>query len=322
LTGNATLEAWWPDLLGPGKLCDFSKYFVVCSNVLGSCYGSSSALTVDAATGKPYGPDFPVVTVRDSVRLHIKMLKDGLGVKQVACAMGGSLGGMQVMEWLLTGGPEFVKAGVSLAAASQHSPWQIGISEVQRAAIRADPNFKGGHYKPTVIPREGVSIARQMAMISYRTAAAYDEKFGRLVVAENKGGAKSQWSGPKSPGAISEQPAYDVEGYLRYQGDKFNDRGMDANCYINLTIQMDTHDISRGRGGDDVVTLKGITQPVMLVSIDSDALYPPYQQKKMADNIPNSEYHVIRSNDGHDGFLLEQDAIQPLAMAFLKKHSL
>lgn len=203
LTGNADVSGWWGDFLGSKKPFDTDKYFVVCANLLGSCYGSSGPSDISPTTGKPMGLEFPQTTVRDSVRLHSQMLQEGIGVNQVACAIGGSLGGMQVLEWLLLGS-DFVKSGVPMACGAKHHAWQIAISETQRQAIYSDPLWKDGQYDHSKPPHKGLAVARQIAMVSYRTHYAYEQKFGRNLQFDSKNEQK-----------------FSVEGYLRHQGQKF-----------------------------------------------------------------------------------------------------
>lgn len=179
LTGNAALDSWWGTLLGPGKPFDTDRYFVVCANILGSCYGTTGPASINPATGLQYQGAFPSITIRDTVALHMRLLRHVLGVRQVAAVVGGSLGGMQTLEWAALG-QDFVRCIVPIACGAQHTPWQIAFSEAQRQAIYADSNWNGGQYglQP---PLQGLSVARQIAMVSYRTAAAYNMKFGRRV---------------------------------------------------------------------------------------------------------------------------------------------
>ena len=309
LTGNASLDTWWGDFLGPGLPFDTDKYFIICANLLGSCYGSTGPTETDPATGKRYGPDFPFVTIRDAVALNRRLLREGEGVESVKCVIGGSLGGMQCLEWLLSDdldpdydvasrGP-FVKSSVPMACGGYHHAWQIAISEAQRQAIVSDPTFRAGYYEPAEPPRGGISVARQFAMISYRSHEAYEMKFGRA----------------KGAGADSLTGAFEVENYLHYQGDKFISR-FDANSYITLTRLMDSHDIGRARGGLKAAGRR-LTQPVHIVGIDSDALYPVSEQEDLKELLPNADLSIISTPDGHDGFLLAQDQLAPIITDFL-----
>ncbi len=304
LTGNASLDSWWGDLLGPGLPFDTNKYFVVCANVLGSCYGSTGPTSINPKTGKSYGGDFPHVTVRDSVNAHQQLLQQGLNVKSLKSVIGGSMGGMQVLEWMFYG-PEYVRTAVPIACGAHHHAWQIAISESQRQAIYADPKFQDGDYDQNDPPHSGLAVARQIAMISYRTHEAYEKKFGRA-----RAGADETTENLDAP--------FSVEGYLHHQGKKFLTR-FDPNSYITCTQLMDSHDVGRNRGGEELALSK-LTQPSLVIGIDSDALYPIIEQQRLARYIKNTELHILRSDEGHDGFLLEQVQIAKLIEEFLNKH--
>ena len=296
LTGNASLHTWWGDLLGKGKAFDTSKYFIVCANVLGSCYGSSGPNSIDPSSGKPYGIKFPAVTIRDTVTMQMNMVKNGIGASSVACVVGGSMGGMQALEWAYLG-RQYVRSAIVIGCGSAHSAWQISISEAQRQAIYADKNWNDGMIDPHNPVKRGLAVARQFAMITYRTAKGYQMKFGRNV--DKKSGS------------------WEAKSYLEYQGDKFLDR-FDAVTYVKLTEQMDTHDIGRGRGGV-VNALKEVSCPTLVMGIDSDVLYPLYEQEEMAKMIPTSQFKLISSINGHDGFLLEQEQVSTGIRSFLSQ---
>ncbi len=299
LTGNAEATDWWSGLIGPGRALDTDRFFVVCANVLGSPYGTASPLTTNPATGAPYGPDFPDVTIRDTVALH-RALLDRLGVRQVAAAIGGSMGGMQVLEWAFY--DDFVRALVPIAVGGRHSAWCIGWSEAQRQAIYADPNWQDGRYDPANPPEAGLAAARMMAMISYRSRASFEARFGR----------RRETNGtPDGPFA--------AESYLRYQGKKLVDR-FDANCYVRLTQQMDTHDVARGRG-EYLEVLGSIRQPALVVGIDTDVLYPLEEQRELARALPRGRLAVLSSTHGHDAFLIEQDALNDLLHPWFLVHA-
>ena len=304
LTGNASLDSWWGDLLGPSLPFDTNKYFVVCANVLGSCYGTTGPTSINPSTGVEYANEFPHVTVRDSVKAHQQLLKDGLGVKSVKSVIGGSMGGMQVLEWMFYGS-DFVRTAVPLACGAHHHAWQIAISESQRQAIYADSKFFSGKYAKDDPPHGGLSVARQIAMISYRTHTAYENKFGR-----------TRAEGEESSENLDAM--FSVESYLHHQGKKFLTR-FDPNSYITCTQLMDSHDVGRNRGGAELA-LSTLKQPSMIIGIDSDALYPITEQEHLAKCIKNSELHILRSDEGHDGFLLEQVQIAALIEEFLNKN--
>lgn len=361
LTGNASLDSWWGSLLGPGKAFDTEKYFVVCANVLGSCYGTCSPLSINPETGKPYGVDFPHVTIRDCVRLHGKMLREALNLDSVLCVVGGSMGGMQALEWSLLQ-PVKVNSIVVLSSGGRHSPWQIAVSELQRQAIVADPKWQCGRYDPESPPSNGLAVARQIAMVSYRTHSTYETKFGRRLQQEaheavlkknklrnsptsshrgsskkNGGDGDGGHDGSNSSSNNNDESGnnnknsrcgcmerkgeeFQVESYLHYQGQKFLKRKFDANCYVTLTQMMDSHDVARGRG-EYLTTLNSISQPAMVIGISSDVLYPVSEQEELHKYLGNSEFHVIDSEEGHDGFLLEQSQIGPLIAQFMDRQS-
>ena len=306
LTGHAALHDWWGSLLGSGMAFDTTKYFVVCANLLGSCYGTAGPTELNPATGQRWGADFPVVTVRDSVQLHQRLVFDGLGAKKVAAVIGGSLGGMQALEWGFSG-PSKVGAIVALSCNSKHSAWQLAINHVQRQAIYADPHWAGGRYTAAAPPASGLSIARQFAMITYRTQPVYQTKFGRSVTAAPSPHHKAQLS-----------PPFEVERYLLYQGAKLLTR-FDANSYVRLTQVLDSHDVARGRG-DEKTALAQLEQPTLVMGVDSDVLYPMHEQEELASMIKQAAFVRIHSLEGHDGFLLEQEQIGAQIIQFLAKH--
>lgn len=294
LTGNTDLGEWWDGLMGADRALDPTRDFVICLNVPGSPYGSVSPLTEKPETGTRYGEDFPVVTIRDTVRLHRRALEQ-LGVQRVACAIGGSMGGMHVLEWAFETtdkGAPFVQSLVPIAVGGRHTAWQIGWSEAQRQAIYNDPKWRDGRYPSDDPPTNGLAAARMMAMVSYRSHGSFDGRFGREVMAGQ-----------------SDRP-YAVESYLRYQGDKFVDR-FDAKCYVHLTKQMDTHDVARDRDEYEAV-LASIQQPSLVIGIDSDVLYPLSEQRELAGLLPSATLDVLSAPHGHDSFLLEQDALNEI----------
>ncbi len=295
LTSNCDVEDWWSPLIGPGKALDTDQYFVVCANAMGSPYGTASPITIDPLTGLQYGIKFPIPTIRDTVNLHKKLL-DELGVQKIAFPIGGSMGGMQVLEWAFH--EDFVFALVPIGVGGRHSPWCIGWSETQRQAIYRDPAWEYGNYLPEKGPSDGLAIARMIAMMSYRSYGSFDEKFGRNVKTENK------------------KTSFSVESYLRHQGEKLVHR-FDANCYVRLTESMDTHDISRSRG-EYFQVLSEIKQPSLIIGIDTDILYPLEEQRELSSYMPNSIFEVLKSDHGHDGFLIETDTVNRIVAAWRK----
>lgn len=293
LTSNADASAWWGPLLGPGKLLDTTRLFVVCINNLGSPYGTASPLTVDPRTSRPYGPDFPAVTIRDQVRFQRRVL-ERLGLSRLALVLGPSMGGMMALEWAFEG--RFARALAPIAAGPAHSAWGIAWSAVQRWAITQDPDWRGGRYPPDAQPIGGLSLARRIAMLSYRTPGQYQDRFGRQ-------------RSPVKPFSVCE--------YLSHQGEKFVNR-FDANCYVHLTRQLNTHDLSRERGPLPE-TLASIRQPTCVVGVNSDLLYPPDELEQMAGAIPGSELVFLDSPYGHDAFFIEFDALENALSPFIDR---
>lgn len=296
LTGNTNVSEWLGGCVGSGKVLDTDQYFVICANVLGSCYGTTGPDSINPDTSKKYRGDFPMVTVRDSVHLHKKLL-DRLGVQKVVAVVGGSMGGMQALEWGLMY-PDFVQSLIVMASSGRHSAWCIGISEVQRQAIFNDPNFNGGYYTDEAPPSAGLATARQQAMIFYRTQASFQKRFDRKERKEN----------------------FEVANYLHYQGNKLVNR-FDAMSYVRLTQLMDSHDVARGRGRYEDV-LRSISQPTLVVGIDSDILYPLAEQEELATYIPKSTFRILHSGDGHDAFLIEFEQLNQIISPFLTHNNL
>jgi homoserine O-acetyltransferase len=278
-------------MFGPGRAFDPERDFVLCSNILGSCYGTTGPTSVDPATGRPWLGDFPPITVRDMVRVQ-HALAAALGVRRVRIVIGGSLGGMQTLEWGLMY-PEMVESLVFVASTARHSAWCIGLSEAQRQSIYADPRWRGGRYDLADPPSAGLAAARMAAMLSYRSMPSFEQRFGRRL------------QGPE---------LFAVESYLRYQGQQLVDR-FDAATYVALTLAMDTHDVSRGRGEHEDV-LRTIRQPTLVVSIDSDVLYWPSEQREVAGLLPNARLAVMDSPHGHDAFLIDVDRLSDMVVDF------
>jgi homoserine O-acetyltransferase/O-succinyltransferase len=291
LTGSADADLWWTRMFGPGRAFDPEKDFVLCSNILGSCYGTTGPTSAAPGDGGPWLGTFPAVTIRDMVRVQ-QALAAGLGVRRVRMVIGGSLGGMQVLEWALLA-PDLVDSLVFVASTARHSAWCIGLSEAQRQAIWADPRWKDGRYDPADPPDAGLSVARMMAMLTYRSQPSFEERFGRRPQAED---------------------LFAVESYLRYQGRQLVDR-FDPATYVTLTRAMDTHDVSRGRGDFDDV-LRGVRQPTLVVSIDSDVLYWPWEQREVASLVPNARLALLDSPHGHDAFLIDVDRLSDMVADF------
>jgi homoserine O-acetyltransferase/O-succinyltransferase len=292
LTGSADVDAWWDGLIGDGCALDPARDFIVCSNVLAGCYGTSGPVMPHPEDGEPWGSRFPVVTIRDMVRLQARLL-DHLGVGSLQLVLGPSLGGMQALEWAASY-PDKVRAIAPIGVSGRHSAWCIAISESQRRAIFLDPDWQDGRYDPERPPRHGLAVARMMAMCSYRSWDNFESRFGRKT---------QDWDGQ-----------FAVSSYLNYQGEKLY-RRFDANTYVRLTQAMDSHDIARGRG-DYAAVLGRLEMPALVVSVDSDVLYPPQEQVELASLLPNARYEVLHTPAGHDGFLIETRALGEMIRDF------
>jgi homoserine O-acetyltransferase/O-succinyltransferase len=293
LTGSADADDWWEPLFGLGKAFDSHQDFIVCSNILGSCYGTTGATSINPKTEIPYGVSFPGITIRDMVHLQAKLV-EYLGIKSLRLVIGGSLGGMQVLEWAVLY-PEKVRSLASIAAPGRHSAWCIGLSEAQRQAIYADPSWQGGNYTVDKPPAQGLAVARMMAMITYRSWQSFSDRFGRQHEASDE---------------------FAIAHYLQYQGQKLVER-FDANTYISLTRAMDRHDITGGRQNYESV-LASIQQPTLVIAIDSDILYPPVEQQELVNFIPHAQLAWLKSTHGHDAFLIDMTALNELVASFRK----
>ncbi len=302
------VEGWWDPLIGPGRALDTDRYFVVCSNFLGGCYGTTGPTSLDPRTGRPYGPRFPAISVRDMVRAQ-RLLMATLGVTRLLTVTGGSLGGFQVLEWAAMY-PEMVQSIVPIATSLAHSAWCIGLNQVAREAIRLDPAFRDGDYAAGDQPLDGLGVARQIAMISYRSGVSFQARFGRRVAPGTERAQPFQASG-KGTKVIATGEDFEVSRYLRYQGQKLVDR-FDANTYITITEAMDRHDVGAGRGSA-AQALMSFRGPVVCLGIDSDVLYPTYEQREIVrlfrNNGNDARYVEITSPHGHDAFLIEFDAL-------------
>lgn len=287
LTGNTAADEWFGGLFGAGNLLNPQEHFIICPNVLGSCYGTTGPTSENPETGQPYRADFPEVTIRDMVRLQQQLL-DELGIMGIEKVIGGSMGGMQALEWCLM--DDRPQSAVLIGMGKQHRPWAISISHTQRQAIYNDPNWAGGYYSEDQHPKKGLALARMIAMNSYRSPNDFDAKFSRR----------------RQDG--SDQ--FEVESYLSYQGQKLVDR-FDAVSYVRLTQAMDSHDIVRGRPNYQAITQQ-LTIPVNVVGINSDMLYPPAECRELAELLPQGQYEEMQSPHGHDAFLIEFDQLNDI----------
>ncbi|WP_366655072.1 homoserine O-acetyltransferase [Fodinicurvata sp. EGI_FJ10296] len=297
---------WWSMMIGPGKPIDTERYFVICSNVLGGCMGTTGPQDIDPATGKPYGTDFPMITIGDMVRAQ-KLLIDHLGIDKLLAVLGGSMGGMQVLQWAVDY-PERVCAVLPIAAAARHSAQNIAFHEVGRQAIMADPEWHGGdYYAHGTKPQRGLAVARMAAHITYLSEAALHRKFGRNL--QNRQDLSFGFDAD-----------FQVESYLRHQGSTFVDR-FDANSYLYITRAMDYFDLSRDHGG--ILSRCFMRTPVRfcLVSFSSDWLFPTSESRAIVHALnavaANVSFVEIDSDKGHDAFLLYEPEFHRVVEGFL-----
>jgi homoserine O-acetyltransferase len=297
---------WWDDMIGPGKAFDTDKYFIICSNVLGGCKGTTGPSSINPRTGERYGLDFPMISISDMVSVQ-KHLIDHLKIDQLLTVSGGSMGGMQALEWL-TVYPERLKSAIVIATATKHSPQQIAFHEVGRQAIMADPHWKDGNYYGGHSPAKGLAVARMIGHITYMSEISMAEKFGRRLTDNEKSHKFSL--------------AFEVEEYLHNRGDHFVKR-FDANSYLYITRAIDSFDASRGK--DLYEVLKGIKAKVLVLSFKSDWLYPASQSREIVRACKlagvDTTYCEIDSTYGHDAFLLEVKEETHLIRHFLQKVS-
>lgn len=290
LTANSRVDEWWPGLAGPGCPLDTDRYFVICANMLGSCYGTTGPAEPDPEKGSPYGLEFPLITVRDMVMAH-QLLADALGIGSIRLVIGGSMGGQQALEWAATEPDRFDQLCV-LASNARHSPWGIAFNESQRMAMRADQSL--GTPSPEA-GRRGLEAARAIAMLSYRHYRTYGDS-----QTETEGGKLDD---------------YRASSYQRYQGFKLWKR-FDPVAYYGLSRSMDSHDLGRNRGGVEQA-LGRIGARSLIIGIDTDVLFPLEEQALLARHIPDARLEVIHSDYGHDGFLTETAMVGRLLAGFM-----
>ena len=302
-------EGWWADAIGPGKAIDTNRWFVVCSNVLGGCQGTTGPSSPHPSDGKPYGSRFPVITIRDMVRLQAR-LADHLGVDVWHSVIGGSMGGMQVLEWGITY-PNRVRSLVPIATCAQSTAQQIAWGAIGRRTILLDPRWRGGDYYDAPEgdgPAEGLAVARMIAQVTFRSDNVFTERFGRDLA-----------DGGTHRDGFDLWQRFEVERYLDHHGEKLI-RRFDTNSYLIIGKAMDLHDVGRGRNGA-VSAMARINVPVLSMGIWSDMLYPAYQQRHLRDLLVAAgtpcEYVEIDSPHGHDAFLLNLDQVAPPIEAFL-----
>ncbi len=288
---------WWEGIVGAGLAIDTDEFFVVCANVLGGCQGSTGPASAHPADGRPYGSRFPVITIRDMVRAQLR-LADSLGIRRWHCVVGGSMGGMQALEWAIMY-PERVGSLIAIGTCTQSTAQQIAWGAIGRRAIRLDPQWRGGDYYDAEVgdgPWQGLAIARMVAQVTFRSDNVFTDRFGRDLAdmdATNNG--------------IGLWDKFEVERYLDHHGDRLI-RRFDTNSYLLIGKAMDLHDVARGRGGL-AQAMARITAPTLAIGISSDILYPTYQQRQIRDlvaaNGVRSEYVEVDSPHGHDAFLID-----------------
>ncbi len=301
---NDKSPGWWDSMIGPGKAFDTNKYFVICSNVIGGCQGSTGPSSINPETGKPYGLSFPVVTIHDMVKAQYYLIKH-LELPFLYSVAGGSMGGMQALEWSVNY-PEMVKSAIILASTARLTPQGIAFDAVGRNAIMSDANWQGGNYYGKSIPSRGLSIARMVGHITYLSDQSMTMKFGRRLQERETYG-------------YDFTNEFEVESYLQHQGDKFVER-FDANSYLYITKAMDYFDLGERYGGLSNA-FKRAQAKFLVVSFSTDWLYPPYQSKEMVFSMMKSgrdvSYIEINSPYGHDSFLLETTRQTKIIKSFL-----
>ena len=300
LSGSALVGSWWPEIFAPGAVLSLDRDFVICVNMLGSCYGSTGPASVNPATGLSYGPDFPLVGVRDNVRAQARLL-DSLGIRKLRLALGGSLGGMQALEWTIQH-PDRVERAL-VVGVTPLSAMGLALNHLQRQAIQHDPEWAGGRYLPQRPPRRGLSLARQIAMISYKSAPLFNERYGRNP---DRSGEDPYVAEGAFGGLIGGR--FDIGGYLDHQGQRFVDR-FDANAYLAILRAMDTWDPVRGYASPEDAFSR-IRARLSFIGINTDWLFPAEDVRQFAENIrkagAKADYREMVSDHGHDAFLAEQ----------------
>ena len=298
-------QGWWNNIIGPGKPLDTNKYFVICSNCLGGCQGSTGPKSVNPATGSAYNLDFPLVSIRDMVRAQHLLLTRGLGLPGLFAVIGGSMGGMQVLQWGIDY-PEFVRKLIPMATTARQNAQSIAFNEVGRLAIMQDPEWKDGAYEEGHGPNVGLAVARMMAHITYLSDAGLEEKFGRGKIRHE--GARSQFDAE-----------FQVESYLRYQGQSFINR-FDANSYLYLTKALDRFDLY-GESGRLEEQLDKIRAQTLVVAFESDWLFPPEQNRSIVHALlrcgKEASYAELSLTLGHDSFLVHAPDLYTIVRNFL-----
>ncbi len=298
---------WWDIMVGPGKPIDTAKYFVICSNILGGCTGTTGPASINPATNEPYGLNFPVVTIGDMVRTQ-KRLLDHLGIRRLLTVIGGSVGGMQVLEWAMRY-PDMMASAIPLATTTRHSALAIAFNEIGRQAIMSDPNFNKGDYYGKNKPDLGLALARMIGHVTYLSDHAMREKFGRRL--QNR-----------KTLAFDFEANFQVESYLRYQGSKFTQR-FDANSFLYITKAADYYDVKHQHGnGSEIEAFAKVKARMLVISFTSDWLYPTYQSREMVKAMKKNRLNVsfceIEAKCGHDAFIVSNERQSSLIRNFIE----
>ena len=296
LTANSDVFDWWPGLVGENCVVNPKDHFIICVNIIGSCYGSSGPLTINPENDQPYYSSFPVVTIRDMINAFI-LVRKKLGIEKIKLLMGGSMGGYQVLEWCLME-PAVIQNSFVITTSAAESAWGIAIHTAQRLSIEADQTWKD---RSADAGKNGIKAARGIGMLTYRNYKIFHQK--------------------QSDPDFSKTDNYKASSYILHQGNKLSDR-FNAQSYWLLTKSMDSHNIARGRFDTLEKALKAIHQPMLVIGIDSDILCPVPEQAFLAEHIPNSTLHIISSDYGHDGFLVEAETISRHLFEWMEKHSI
>jgi homoserine O-acetyltransferase len=296
LTANSDVFDWWQGVVGENCVINPKDHFIICVNIIGSCYGSSGPLTINPENGQPYYSSFPVVTIRDMINAFI-LVRKNLGIEKIKLLMGGSMGGYQVLEWCLME-PDVIQNSFVITTSAAESAWGIAIHTAQRLAIEADQTWKE---RSADAGKNGIKAARGIGMLTYRNYKIFHQK--------------------QTDPDFSKTDNYKASSYILHQGNKLSDR-FNAQSYWLLTKSMDSHNIARGRFDTLEKALKAIHQPMLVIGIDSDILCPVPEQAFLAEHIPNSTLHIISSDYGHDGFLVEAETISRHLFEWMEKHSI
>jgi homoserine O-acetyltransferase len=311
---NDRKPGWWNNLIGPGKAVDTNRFHVLCANVLGGCQGSTGPSSVNPATGRPFGLAFPFVTIRDMVRAQ-KLLCDHLGLSALHAVLGGSMGGMQVLQWGIEY-PAFVRRMLPLASTSRENTQAIAFNEVGRQAIMQDPEWNHGDYPKGGGPRVGLAVARMMAHITYLSDESMDKKFGRRLAPD---ASRLTPAGAQAPAAYTFDAQFEVESYLRHQGESFINR-FDANSYLYITRALDQFDLPAAHGSLEQA-FAAVEAETLSIAFTSDWLFPPAQNREIVLALlragKRASYAELAINLGHDSFLLEAEELYTLVRSFL-----